>query len=327
MIGPSPGYEAGGRALLWAARVAVFALTRFCPAHGGHPLSPGRCGLDVGMIRIPGVGAVRRTGRERVASMQRARRLASTAVVAVLAVSGLSACRSEPGVAAYVGGTTISEARVQQIYDDAETKLAAGLERLRAERAKNPDPTLQPIPDAVQLKLKPENVLQALVGLQVLRGVAQERKVQPTETPAAQVAQQLGLPADVEYVTVYAEYQGYLNALLGAAKPVQLTDPQLREVFQRLRSAGDAGDAGLTYEQFTQEILTPQNSQVLQQSYGLRNDLKDAAQKADIKFNPRYGAQELPLLPVPTEQGGSVSLVSLPFGAQADSSPAVVDLP
>jgi hypothetical protein len=255
--------------------------------------------------------------------MQRARRLASTAVVAVLAVAGLSACRTEPGIAAYVGSTTISEKTVQDMYADAETKLDAYIDTLRAERQKNPDPSQQPIPDVVDLGLTPGNVVQALVGVQVLKGIAAERKVQPTATPAAQVAQQLGLPPETKYVAVFAEYQGYLNALLATATPAQLTEADQREVYKRLTAANGSAEP-VTFEQFTSEILTPENTQVLQRSYGLRNDLKAAADKADITFNPRYGVQELPMLPVPTQQGGSVSLVGLPLGG--DSTPAVTDL-
>jgi hypothetical protein len=259
--------------------------------------------------------------------MQRARRLASTAVVAVVAVIGLSACRSAPGVAAYVGSTTISEARVQRIVDDAATKLDKSLDALRAQRKANPDSSQQPIPDVVQLRLTPANVLQALVGVQVLRGIAQDRKVQATAASADSLAESFGLPADAEYIGVLSEYQGYLQALLTSAKPAELTEDQRHQVWERLRSAGNPGDGTMSYEQFVQEVLTSQNLEILQRSYGLRADLLAIAEKADITINPRYGAQELPLLPVPTSQGGSVSLVSLPFGATAGAGPAVVDLP
>ena len=63
-------------------------------------------------------------GRERVLAMQRARRLASMVVVASLTVAGLSACRTEPSVAAYVGDSgRVTEKRVQQVWDDAQTAL------------------------------------------------------------------------------------------------------------------------------------------------------------------------------------------------------------
>jgi hypothetical protein len=258
--------------------------------------------------------------------MQRARRLAATAVVAVVAVSGLSACRTQPGVAAYVGSTTISEARVQRIYDEAGAKFDKLIDNLRAQRAANPDPSQQPIPDVVELRLKQADVVQALVGVQVLRGIAQQRHVSATPAPAQSVAESYGLPADTEYIALLAEYQGYLQALQSGTKPAELTDDQRHDVWQRLRSARNPGDAAMSYEEFSQQVLTPENVDVLRKSYGLRADLQDAAKKVHITVNPRYGPQELPLLPVPTQQGGSVSLVGLPVGDDAGGGPAVVDL-
>ena len=78
------------------------------------------------MIRHPGVGRVGIPGRERVMRMQRARRLASVAVIATLGVTGLSACRSAPDVAVYFGSASeISVAEVQRVFDDARTKFDA----------------------------------------------------------------------------------------------------------------------------------------------------------------------------------------------------------
>ena len=256
--------------------------------------------------------------------MQRARRLASTAVVAVMAVTGLSACRSEPGVAAYVGETKIMESKVEALYADAETKLADAVTKARAAQQANPDPNQQPVPDDVKLGLTPGDVLEALVGVEVLSTIAEQRNVQPTEVPVAQIAQQVGLPPEIEYLAVFAKYQGYLSALSATAKPVELTEAQKRDVYTRLRSAGGSA-AEMSYEDFTTTVLTAESTKLLQQSYGLRADLSDAAQKLDATVNPRYGTQELPLLPIPTQLGGTVTLVGLPFGSRADVSPVVVD--
>ncbi|HET9516196.1 MAG TPA: hypothetical protein VFO77_00570 [Actinoplanes sp.] len=255
--------------------------------------------------------------------MQRARRLASTAVVAVLAVSGLSACRTDPGVAAYVGSSTISEQTVQEIFADAQAKVDAQLDQARAAQRANPDPAQQPVPDEVKLGLTRANVVQTLVGVRVFKSIAEQRKVQPTAVQPAQVAEQFGLPPGARYVEAFAEYQGYLNALLDSARSATLTDAEQREVFRRFSSVNGPGDA-MTYEQFQNELLTPENRQVLERTYGLRQDLRAATDKADIRVNPRYGVQELPLLPVPTREGGQLSLVGLPVSG--DSAPVVTDL-
>src|SRR4051794_36545236 len=59
--------------------------------------------------------------------MRRARRLVSVAVAASLAVTGLSACRSAPAMAAYVDDVQITETRAQAVYDEVHNAiLAAG---------------------------------------------------------------------------------------------------------------------------------------------------------------------------------------------------------
>ena len=78
--------------------------------------------------------------------MQRARRLASIAVVAVLAVTGLSACRNQPGTAAQFGGTTITQADVDKVYTDAQDKLTKAVDTVRKQQAATPDPSAPPVP-------------------------------------------------------------------------------------------------------------------------------------------------------------------------------------
>jgi hypothetical protein len=258
--------------------------------------------------------------------MQRARRLASTAVVAVLAVSGLSACRAEPDVAAYIGRTTITQARVEGVYADAERKLAIAVEQVRAQQSAAPDPNAQPVPEKVELQIKRKDVLEALIGAGVLRDIAKARNVQPTEIPAAQVAQSVGLPEDAEYVKIYSEYRSYLAALSAVAKPIDVTEADMRQVYDRFRAGGGLGETPVPFEEFSTN-LTAEDKQVLQKSIGLRNELKADVEKLDTTINPRYGVRELPLLPVSTQSGASVVLVGLPFGGGSDDGPAVTDLP
>lgn len=274
-----------------------------------------------GMRRLPGVGGVRRARHERVATMQRARRLASTAVVAVLAVSGLSACRAEPGVAAYVGDSTITEARVEAIYADAERKLAAAADQVRAQQA-TPGATGQPVPDKVQLSIKRTDVVQALLGAQVLGDIAKQRNVPAAEIPAAQVAQSVGLPENAEYVAVYVRYRGYLSGLAAAAKPVKASATDMRQVYDRFKGAGGFGNEPVAFEQFAGG-LNEQDQAALAQSIGLREQIKADVGKLDLKVNPRYGIQELALLPFSSPSKGSVSLVGVPLDAGSDAPPVV----
>jgi hypothetical protein len=223
-----------------------------------------------------------------VASMQRARRLASTAVVAVLAVTGLSACRNQPGTAAQFGGTTITQDDVDKVYTDAQDKLAKAVEAVRQQQAAAPDPSAQPVPDKVELSITRKDVLTAMIGSQVLRGIAQARNLKPTDIPTASVAQQFSLPQDATYITLYSEYRGYLAALLAAAKPVELTPAELRTVYDRFKAAGGLGEQPVEFEAFASQ-LGPEDSQVVSQTLGLRNDLKAEVAKLHATVYPRYG--------------------------------------
>ena len=272
------------------------------------------------MIRFPGVGGVRHTGRESMATMQRARRLASTAVVAVLAVSGLSACRNEPDVAAYIGKTTISESRVDAIYDDAKTKLARSVAQVGAEQSADPAAAAQ----EPKLTIGKADVVTTLVGLDVLRRIAEQQNLKATALPPEQLAQSVNLPADTEYVKVYGEYRGYLDAFAQKVQPAQPTEADLRDVYNRLNAGGATGEGG-TFEQFASS-LSEQDAQVLQQNIGLRNALNAEVQKLNTTVNPRYGTPELPLVSFRNADGRALPLVVLSFVA-ATASPAVTDLP
>ena len=153
------------------------------------------------MIRLPGVGGVGRGGRERVIGMQRARRLASVAVVASLAVAGLSACRSEPSVAAYAGGAKITEERVQDVWDDAREAFAAAP---------------APAADAAQaapatLSVTRADVVRILLSVKVLAEVAKRES--------------LSLPADLsvpDYAAALRYAAGKATRLSGGFAPVAL---------------------------------------------------------------------------------------------------------
>jgi hypothetical protein len=253
--------------------------------------------------------------------MQRARRLASTAVVAVLAVSGLSACRNEPDVAAYIGNTTISESRVDAVYDDAKDKLAASVAQVGADQSADPAAAAQ----QPKLTIGKADVVTTLVGLDVQRRIAQQQNIKPTALPAEQLAQSVSLPADAEYVKIYGEYRGYLDAFAQKVQPAKPTEADLRDVYNRLNAGGAIGAEGGTFEQFAAS-LSEQDAQVLQQNIGLRNALNTEIHKLRTTVNPRYGNAELPLVSFRNADGNALPLVVLSFAA-APTSPAVIDLP
>jgi hypothetical protein len=232
--------------------------------------------------------------------MQRARRLASVAAVAALAVTGLSACRSAPDVAAYVGSGKITEARVGQVYNDAKAKVAAGAQAAPIAR---------------------QDVVDTLVGLDVMQEIAKKKGVTPTAVPADQVAQSLGLRADAEYVGLYSQYRGLLAAVSTGVQPAKPSTADLKDVFKRLSDAGGNPD-GQTFQQF-QTNISAQDQQTLQQNIGLRNALQPQVAKLNTVVNPVYTTPQLPLVSLQNAQGKEVPLVVLSLVPAANQVPVV----
>lgn len=254
--------------------------------------------------------------------MQRARRLASTAVVAVLAVSGLSACRAEPDVAAYLGdGKTITEERVEGVYNEALRKLTKSREQIQQQDTTGASG--EPVPP-VQVPFKQRDVLNALLTIQVLEQAAAAHGVQAAAEPTVdQVAQGSSYSADWEYTKLYARTFQLRTALLPKVAPAPLTDADLRPVYDKLLSG--SGGESTPYDQFKSQ-LSDANKQALQQSIGLRNELAKIVADADVKLNPRYGDQQLVLL---SAQAGNadVALVELSLAGGGESeAPFVTDV-
>src|SRR6185436_8473030 len=176
---PAPGHPPGRRRA--AARPGAAAVVR--PAAEGRPR--GRAGR--------GPGVTDHIDREKVMTMQRSRRLASMAVVACLAVAGLSACRSESSVAAYIGDTRTTEKRVQAVWDDARAALGG---------------------DAAVMPISRTDVVNVLVGADLMKRVAARHNAEvPPNLPFDEFATRLRLPAKAEYVQLYTQYYALVYAV------------------------------------------------------------------------------------------------------------------
>jgi hypothetical protein len=270
------------------------------------------------MIRFPGVGGVRRNGRERVIGMQRVRRLASVAVVATLAVTGLAACRSAQDVAVYFGsGSEISAAEVQRVYDDARTKLTAAQEA--ANQSGQEAGAAAEAPATVQVPISGPDVVSAMVSRDVATRVAQQRNVAlPAQLPLDEVAQSLGLPADTEYVRLYTEARLLFNLLLQNASAGPADDAAVRHVFDVFEATG-AMQPGLTYEQFRSQV-SPQALETLGKAGNVRNDVQAQLDELDVTVNPRYASSEIAVYTEPGPDNKPLSLVSVPL-AGTNSAP------
>lgn len=219
--------------------------------------------------------------------MRSARRLASVAVVASLAVTGLSACRSAPSVAAYIGASRITESRVSDVFDEARDAVAAAG---------------APAQGAAAAAFTRADVARLLVSDQVLPKVAQQQGVTlPADLQLDSYAQALHMPASTEFVRLFAEEDNYATALRqkvnGAPTP---SDADLREVYEALVASGQQG----TFEEF-KSSLPQENMQVVQAAVAVRGEITQAAAPMHITINPRYSSLGIPVLQFQT-QGGEI---------------------
>ena len=252
------------------------------------------------MIAVAGVGGGGDPQRERVITMSRARRLASTVVVAALAVTGLAACNQAPDVAVYFGDKkAVTESEVQRVWDDASAKLT----------------------DNSAMPITRQDIVSVEIFVQALRRVGQQQSLTPAAVPTTSLGPQLKMETDATFVKLVAEFQGWLNALersatapSAAAAPIAEAD--LRDIYTRIKAAG--------YQETFEKFAT-MSDQLAQQGLGsaikLRNDLRTQIDAMHIKINPRYTAPALPLAAYPNTQ---VTIVDVPFGTGAVAP--VIDL-
>ncbi|MEV4344389.1 hypothetical protein AB0J83_07925 [Actinoplanes sp. NPDC049596] len=229
-------------------------------------------------------------------------------VVASLTAAGLSACRSEPSVAAYVGDSgRVTEKRVQQVWDDAQAALTeAG--------AKGGVP------------ISRGDIVKTLVSADVMTEVAKRENVAlPANLPLGDYATQLKLPESAEYVRLYAESDALIRLLReragsSTAKP---TDEDLKSVYDKLAAAGEV-DPAMSFDQFKTQ-LPADNQQLVSTSAAVRDEVASAAGELRIKVNPRYQPLQISVLDFQTQNGELRPLVTVPLGT-ADAGAPVLDV-
>ncbi|MFF5291527.1 hypothetical protein [Paractinoplanes globisporus] len=238
--------------------------------------------------------------------MRSARRLASVAVVASLAVAGLSACRSAPSVAAYLGDTTITESRVTDVYNEVYDAVSA---------------TPPPKGEAVPMPITRMDVARVLVSAEILPIVAKQHNVSlPATVPVDDYASALSIPPGTEYAKLFAE-SDTLTTLLrqNATTQPQLTDTDLREVYDALVTSGQI-PANTPFDQF-KSALPADNTQAVQSAVAVRNEIAEVTSAMTISINPRYQPMAIPVLLFQTQQKEVRALVSAPIGANDASVP------
>lgn len=270
--------------------------------------------------------------------MLRARRLACAVVAASLALGGLSACRSEPAVAAYIGSAKVSEQEVQQAWDEVYDVLkadavqaAAAAEKQQRDEEKQqeaagadvkPAPSVRPEP--VQMPFSRADVVHAFVLREIYGRMAETRGTAvPTQWPYQEAAAQTKLPADSRYLRLYVENSILSNQLRETIKaPAQPTEADMRAVYDVLVANSDDSASVPDFSTFS-STMVPQNRQLIAGAAAMRDEMYEAAEELRVDVNPRYQ----PFQEVMLDSGGqgAVALLKAEFGA--DQRVPVADVP
>jgi hypothetical protein len=248
--------------------------------------------------------------------MLRARRLASAVVAASLAVGGLSACRSESSVAAYMGSAgDISVQEVDRIWDEAYDSLTDEAEAAAAEAGKAQSETAGKevtVPaERAQVPFTRTEILQALVGHEIYGRLAAKHSVTlPADVPYAQFAAEKKLPADATYTKLYIDNY-YLRGLLTQSLVSTATpaDEDMRFVFDQLAANGGV-EPGQDYATW-RSGQAEQNLQAVAAAAKLRDEVRATADELHIRLNPRY-AFDLTVLGIEAE-AGALDLLTADF--------------
>jgi hypothetical protein len=235
--------------------------------------------------------------------MQRARRAALGAVLVVLGGLVLSGCRSQPGVAYYLGDSTVSESRIDQLAHGAK----AGVDEFNQRNA-GPLSEQAPVPGG-------DEIVAALVTRDVAKRLAGEMGVQPMTDQREPQSQ----GPKSEFSGIQDETIAYLNGIADAMVtsaqngnqqlPVP-GDDDVRDAFDRATAARVVDPS--RFNDFKQAILGQRNYVVL---LDLRAKMMAAAGRYRIRINPRYRPADFPLKYEQDQAGRSFVLIGLPMSS------------
>jgi hypothetical protein len=253
-------------------------------------------------------------------------RRAVAALLGVLAVAGLAACRADPTVAAYVDDVRITVAEVDEASaerlqalqaqsDEAlagfETQLAeqiGGDDGLTAEDAAGQLADAQ-AQEAERLDELAAAIPSYVVTLRVLTELAAARaEADGVEVPAPDqqaAADELGMAPDAAFVQLYGGFTTVVRALYASLEPAAPTEADQREIYDDLIDQGMTG----SFEE-AQQVLTVDR---IGGSVALRNAITGAAAAAELHVNPRYQ----PVWEVPVPLGNVESALTVPLSDSA----------
>lgn len=224
--------------------------------------------------------------------------VASAALAGGLVLAGLTACRDEPTVAAYVEDAQLTNAQVEKI--------------------------VQEFPADLQQRVGGQ-IRQAVVSAFVVREVGQRITAEHGgSVPAPDLSQyqdeaaQLKIPATGGFVQIQAAAEAAMRAIQPLGTPQQLTDVDQHEVYAAVQAAlREKGEEIRPFDQVKNLLDSPD----LRAALAVRPLLRDALKKYAVVVNPRYQPVGIPV-PFTIAQVQTEVVVPL----NAGGPPAVVDV-
>ena len=235
------------------------------------------------------------------------RRIVAAAAAAALVVTALTGCRSDPRVAAYVNGKTITEAQVDSMVDEARKTADRN-----AQTGGGSGAAAEHVPTRAQ-------AVSVLVTQEIARQTLADKSLTKSEIDPGQVAQQFGVPVGSGYASALTDVVASIIALESAAGSSQPSDAELRDVYDRAVAGGLAAPG--TFDQIKPQLLQVQG---LPQDIAARDELASRAAHGTVSVNPRYTPLEFAVETLSTQDGRSFVAVALPLGQKAEAG-AVTD--
>ncbi|MEV4845558.1 hypothetical protein AB0K20_20390 [Micromonospora matsumotoense] len=232
----------------------------------------------------------------------RARRLIAAASVAALGVLSLTACgKASPDVAAYIGDSRYSVARVDAIYTDAQTRYAEAVRQGAAQSGQTPGP------EQLRAGVTRQDVVNLLVSIDLGKRVAAEKKLQiPDQITPDQLAPQLQLPPQAEFAKLWGEWADLFAVLSQQLPPADLSDESVMAVYHAIEKTGGI-DKGLPVAQVRQLFG---DGGFVRSASALSAALGEQADKVDVEVNPRYRPLGVPAW---VNKGQELVFYALPY--------------
>jgi hypothetical protein len=227
--------------------------------------------------------------------MPRVRRLALVAVLAVLGGFALAGCRTEPGVAAYVGDTRVADADVDAVITQFRDSRPPGA---------------------------PSNfrglVLTYMVKRELMLAALADRGVDLPAVDVEKYAKDNNLDPQWRFTRVAAEADTYLDAvagdyLKGRSRPLVPTEADQREAYGRTR----VQDQPVTSP--FEEVQRFFTAEVMNDALARRDVLAESVKRHPVRLSPRYDGF---VLLVPFAVQGATSALGVTVGPAASPSPS-----